>query len=67
MNIEKNKQYVVDIVDNGMEGEGIAKIDDFVIFVPGAIKGEKIKILINRNRNLFLFGFDFGLPPPSQP
>lgn len=46
MNIEKNKQYVVDIVDNGMEGEGIAKIDDFVIFVPGAIKGEKIKILI---------------------
>jgi len=44
--IEKNKQYLVDIIDNGMEGEGIAKIDDFVIFIPGAIKGEKIRILI---------------------
>lgn len=46
MEIKKNEEYVVDIVDNGMEGEGIAKIDDFVIFVPGAIKKEKIKILI---------------------
>lgn len=46
MNIKKNEEYVVDIIDNGMEGEGIAKIDDFVIFIPGAIKNEKIKILI---------------------
>lgn len=46
MNIKKNEEYIVDIVDNGMEGEGIAKIDDFVIFIPGAIKEEKVKILI---------------------
>ena len=44
--IEKNKEYIVDIIDNGFEGEGIAKIDNFIIFIPGAIKGEKIKILI---------------------
>ena len=46
MSIEKNKQYIVNIIDNGMEGEGIAKIDDFVIFIPGAIKQEKVRILI---------------------
>lgn len=46
MEIKKNEEYVVDIIDNGMEGEGIAKINDFVIFISGAIKGEKIKILI---------------------
>lgn len=46
MEIKKNEEYVVDIIDNGMEGEGIAKIDDFVIFIPGAIKDEKVKILI---------------------
>ena len=46
MNIEKNKQYVVDIVDNGFSGEGIAKIDGFTIFIPEAIKGEKCEILI---------------------
>ena len=46
MFVEKNKEYIVKIIDNGMEGEGIAKIDDFVIFIPNAIKGEKVKILI---------------------
>lgn len=44
--VEKNNEYIVDIIDNGYEGEGIAKIDGFTIFIPGAIKGEKIKILI---------------------
>lgn len=46
MLVEKNKEYVVEIIDNGMEGEGIAKINDFVIFIPNAIKGEKVRILI---------------------
>ena len=44
--VEKNKEYIVDIEDNGFEGEGIAKIDNYTIFVQGAIKGEKVKILI---------------------
>ena len=44
--VEKNKEYIVEIVDNGFQGEGIAKINDFTIFIPGAIKGEKVKILV---------------------
>ncbi len=44
--VKKNEEYVVDIIDNGYEGEGIAKIDNYTIFIPGAIKGEKAKILI---------------------
>lgn len=44
--VEKNKRYVVDIIDNGFGGEGIAKIDGFTIFVPNSIKGEKCEILI---------------------
>ena len=44
--VEKNKEYIVDIEDNGFEGEGIAKIDNYTVFVRGAIKGEKVKILI---------------------
>ena len=46
MQVEKNKEYIVDIIDNGFQGEGISKIDGFTIFIPNAIKGEKIKILI---------------------
>lgn len=46
MQVEKNKEYIVDIIDNGFQGEGIAKIDGFTVFIPNAIKGEKVKILI---------------------
>ena len=44
--VKKNEEYIVNIIDNGFEGEGIAKIDGFTIFVPNAIKGEEVKILI---------------------
>lgn len=44
--IKKNEEYVVEIIDNGFQGEGIAKIDEFTVFVPNAIKGEKVKIKI---------------------
>ena len=54
--VEKNKEYIVDIVDNGFEGEGIAKIDGFTIFIPNAIKGEKIKILIVKVLSSHAFG-----------
>ena len=49
---KKNEEYIVDIIDNGFQGEGIAKIDGFTIFVPNAIKGEKVKIkLLKVNSN----------------
>ena len=54
--VEKNNEYIVDIIDNGYEGEGIAKIDGFTIFIPGAIKGEKIKILIVKVLSSHAFG-----------
>lgn len=44
--VKKNEKYVVNIIDNGFGGEGIAKIDGFTIFVPNSIKGEKCEILI---------------------
>lgn len=56
MIVEKNKEYIVEIIDNGFEGEGIAKIDDFTIFIPGAIKGEKVKILIVKVLSSYAFG-----------
>ena len=44
--VKKNEEYIVNIIDNGYQGEGIAKVDGFTVFVPNAIKGEKVKILI---------------------
>ena len=54
--INKNEEYIVDIIDNGYEGEGIAKINDFTVFVQGAIKGEKCKILIVKVNKNFGYG-----------
>ncbi len=54
--VKKNQEYVVDIIDNGFEGEGIAKINDFTVFVNGAIKGEKVKILIVKVLSSHAFG-----------
>ena len=56
MMIEKNKEYVVDIIDNGFQGEGIAKIDDFTIFIPNAIKGERLRILVVKVLTSYAFG-----------
>ena len=56
MEIKKNQEYIVEIIDNGYEGEGIAKIDGFTIFVPGTIKGEKVKILIVKALSSHAFG-----------
>ena len=54
--MQKNEEYIVDIIDNGFEGEGIAKINNFTVFIPGAIKGEKIKILIVKVTSSYAFG-----------
>lgn len=54
--LKKNEEYIVDIIDNGYEGEGIAKINNFTIFIPGTIKGEKIKILIVKVNSSYAFG-----------
>ena len=56
MPVEKNNEKIVDILDNGFEGEGIAKIEGFTIFIPNAIKGEKVKILIVKVLSSHAFG-----------
>ena len=64
--VEKNKEYVVDIIDNGFEGEGIAKINDFAIFIPNAIKGEKVKVVIVKVLSSYAFGKITEIILPSK-
>lgn len=56
MPVEKNQEYIVEIIDNGYEGEGIAKIENFTIFVPNSIKGEKVRVLIVKVLKSHAFG-----------
>lgn len=54
--LKKNEEYVIDIIDNGFQGEGIAKIDGMTVFVDKAIKGEKVKIKILKVQTNFAYG-----------
>ena len=44
----KNQIYEAEIVDYTSEGQGIAKIEGCVVFVPNAIAGEKCRIRIEK-------------------
>jgi len=54
--LEKNQVYEVEIIDDGYQGEGIAKIDNFPVFIQGAIKGEKAEIKILKVQSNFAYG-----------
>lgn len=54
--VEKNKEYVLDINGMGYEGEGVGKIEDFTVFVPGALIGENVKVIIVKVNKNFAFG-----------
>ena len=63
--VEKNKEYIVDISGNGSEGEGVAKVQDFTIFISGAIKGEKCKIKVVKVNKNYGFGKLLEVIEPS--
>ena len=55
--VEKNKEYIFDIISQGYEGEGIAKIDNkYPIFIEGALKSEKVKVRIVKVNKNFAYG-----------
>ncbi|MDU6175267.1 MAG: 23S rRNA (uracil(1939)-C(5))-methyltransferase RlmD [Clostridium perfringens] len=65
--VEKNKEYIFDIISQGYEGEGIAKIDNkYPIFIEGALKGEKVKVRIVKVNKNFAYGKLMEVLEPSE-
>jgi predicted RNA-binding protein with TRAM domain len=48
--------YDVSIEALAKQGDGIAKVEGFVIFVPGTKVGDKVKIKVNKVLRKFAFG-----------
>jgi len=63
--VEKNKEYILDIISIGYEGEGIAKIEGYPIFIEGAILGEKVKVLIVKVKKNYAYGKLIEVIEPS--
>ena len=54
--VEVDKEYTAEIEDVSRRGEGIAKIEGFVIFVPNTKHGDQAKFRITRVGNRFAIG-----------
>jgi predicted RNA-binding protein with TRAM domain len=54
--VELDKEYEADIEDMSRRGDGVARIEGFVIFVPNTKQGEHVKFKITRVGNRFAIG-----------
>lgn len=54
--VEKNREYITNILDMTHEGAGVAKVDGFAVFVDGAITGETVKMKIVKVTKNFAYG-----------
>ncbi len=54
--VEVGSEYDVKIEDIAREGDGIARIEGFVIFVPDSAVGDQVKIKIDKVMRRFAIG-----------
>ncbi|MBQ7452747.1 MAG: class I SAM-dependent RNA methyltransferase, partial [Clostridia bacterium] len=54
--MKKNDEYIVKIEDLGTNGEGVARVDGQVVFVPFALPGETVKIVIINTKSKIAIG-----------
>ena len=54
--MKKNEEVELDIINNGMNFEGIARVNNEVIFVPEAIAGEKVLAKIIKVNSSYCIG-----------
>ena len=54
--VEVGKEYNVSISDTSRRGEGIAKVEGFIIFVPGTKVGQNVRIKVTQVSERFASG-----------
>jgi predicted RNA-binding protein with TRAM domain len=54
--VEVDKEYEAEIQDISRRGDGIARIEGFVIFVPDTKQGEQVKFKVTRVGSRFAIG-----------
>lgn len=54
--LQEGKTYDLTIKDIGKKGDGVAFYNDYVIFVPGTMKGSEVKVRIKKISGTIAFG-----------
>ena len=64
--IQKGQVYQGVVTDIGADGEGIVKQDNFIVFVPYALVGEKIEYLVLKVSSKFAYGKLLDVLTPAE-
>jgi len=64
--VKVGEEYDVEIKEVGSRGDGIARVKNFVIFVPNAKEGENIKVRIKEVRRRFAIAEKVGEGAPAE-
>jgi len=64
--IKKNEYYTVEITDMTHEGQGVGRIDNFTVFVDGAITGELVEIKLIKVTKSYGVGKLLNILRPSE-
>lgn len=63
--VKPNETYTLTIRDLGIHGEGIGAVNDFTVFVPGALPGETIQAMIVTAKKSYATGRLISIETPS--
>ena len=64
-NIKKNEHYYMTIHDLGNHGEGVGKVENFTLFVEGAIPGDEIEVRVVKVKKKYGYGKLIKIINPS--
>ncbi len=64
--IKVGEEYDVEIKETGSKGDGITRINNFVVFVNGTKLGDKVHIKITDVRNRFAIGEKTGVAETKE-
>ena len=53
--VEEGKEYEVEIKETSRRGDGVARIEGFVVFVPNTRVGDEVQIMVERVLSNFAF------------
>ena len=63
--MQKNEEYIVDIEDIGVGGEGVGKIDGYPLFIKDAIPGDEIRVKVTKATKSYGYGRVMEILKPS--
>lgn len=63
--LKENQIVTAEIVDLGHKGEAIGKVDGFTVFIDGALRGDKVKVKIQKSKKNYAVGELLEILEPS--